>query len=319
MVGRGGSLPAWLAVALLVGLVGCGGWGTSPPPSDRALASPQSLDQTGPTGTPSASATPTAGATSTARPQRTSAASGSPPGCWLFILAGQSNMAGYGRYDALPPGDDGALPKNVTLVAVSLDVHLRPLQGGFGPELGLARTLAREYPAQQLLLVKYAVEASSLLDWAPDWDPEAATRTGHPEYGPLYRQLLDMVAAERKAPEGLACQPVALLWMQGERDALFPPVAVAYETNLTALIHALRTDLGVPALPFLVGQVDPPRDRYPAADLVRAAQAAVADSVPAVYLVRTEGLSRHADGLHYDTAGQLELGRRFASAYLAVP
>ena len=258
------------------------------------------------------------------------AAGGEPTACRLFVLAGQSNMAGRGRYSDL--ADGGALPPDVQLVAVRLDVHLRPLEDGFGPELGLARTLAAEGtgPALaeysrpgaegRLLLVKYAVDASSLLDWAPDWDPEAAALTGHPEYGALYRELLDLVArATAEGTSGEGCRPAAVLWMQGERDALFPEVAAAYEANLAALIGALRADLDAPGLPFLLGQVDPPPDRYPAAGAVRAAQAAVAGTLPGVYLVDTGGLSRHADGVHYDTAGQLELGRRFARTYLELP
>lgn len=289
--------------------------------------------QTGTAGAASATQTPPATLTAAAGPSATPwptaspavSPSPSPPACKLFVLAGQSNMGGRGRYDALPPGDDGALPADVRLVAVSLDVHGRPLAGGlrpavFGPELGLARSLAAALPADRLLLVKYAVDASSLLDWAPDWDPEAAALTGHPEFGPLYDDLLDLVRQAIAAGQpGHGCRPAAVLWVQGERDALYPQAAAAYEANLAALVRALRADLGAPHLPFLVGQVDPPRDRYPAAEVVRAAQAAVARTLPGVYLVDTQGLSRYDDGLHYDTAGQLALGRRFARVYLDQP
>jgi lysophospholipase L1-like esterase len=321
VVGRGGSLGGLLAVALLAGLISCGGRGASPAPPDGAVASTLDLGQADTSAaTASSRVAPIAASTPTPSPGLAWGPTETPPAaCRLFLLAGQSNMAGHGRYDELPPGDDGALPPNVTIAAVSLDVHLRPLEGGFGPELTLARNLAAAHPGETLLLIKYAVEGSSLLDWAPDWDAKAAAQTGHPEYGPLYRRLLELVAAKREDPQHTACQPAAVFWMQGERDALFLQAAAAYEANLAALIEALRTDLGAPVLPFLVGQVDPPGDRYPAAELVRAAQAAVARKLPGVYLVRTDGLSRRADGLHYDTAGQLELGRGFASAYLNSP
>lgn len=318
MVGQGRSLCVLLSLALLVALASCGGLHAGSSPASRALASP-AAEQNGAGVTPRTTTLPVATAASKLPPGSTAMATGSAPGCRLFVLAGQSNMGGRGRYDELPSGDDGAFPPTVRLVAVSLDVHLRPLEGRFGPELSLARALAAAYPGETLLLVKYAVEGSSLLDWAPDWDPQAAALTGHPEYGPLYQKLLALVAAGQEDLPGGRCLPAAAFWMQGERDALFPEAAAAYEANLAELVHALRRDLGAPGLPCLVGQVDPPRDRYPMADVVRAAQAAVARAVPRVSLVRTEGLSRHADGLHYDTAGQLELGRRLARAYLDMP
>jgi len=197
-----------------------------------------------------------------------------------------------------------------------VDLHPLP-EGLFGPELALALALAAAYPDERLVLVKYAVDGSSLLDWAPDWDAATAALTGFAEFGPLYDKLLALVkeaTAERGVGQG--CRPAAAVWMQGERDALYPQVAAAYEANLVALIEALRADLGVPDLPFLIGQVDPPPERYPAAAVVRAAQAALARTVPGVYLVDTDGLSRDDDGVHYDTAGQLALGRRFAEAFL---
>lgn len=322
MLGRGAARRrpgaiALTAIVLLAALAACGQPATRRPPAPAA-------GQPGPTArftpSPGVTASPTRSPSPLAAPSATTHPTALPPACRLFVLAGQSNMGGRGRYDALPPGDSGILPANVRLVAVALDVHLQPLPGGFGPELGLARALAPAYPGETLLLVKYAVDASSLLDWAPDWDPAAAALTGHPEFGALYGELLALVArATAQGQVGHGCRPAAVLWMQGERDALVPEAGAAYEANLAALVRALRADLEEPALPFLVGHVDPPADRYPAAGAVRAAQEAVARTLPGVYLVDTQGLSRHADGLHYDTAGQLELGRRFAEAYLRVP
>lgn len=69
-------------------------------------------------------------------------------------------------------------------------------------------------------------------------------------------------------------------------------------------------------LPFIFGQVDPPADRYPASEEVRNAQRAAERLIPRSKMVSTEGLAKHDDQLHYNTAGQLELGRRFARAYL---
>jgi hypothetical protein len=104
--------------------------------------------------------------------------------------------------------------------------------------------------------------------------------------------------------------------MQGERDARYPEAGRAYEQNLEALIHSLRRDLDAPGLPFLLGRINPPPSHYPAVEEVQRAQAAVAQRLDGVALVSTEGLAKHRDELHYNTAGQIELGRRFAEAFL---
>ena len=40
--------------------------------------------------------------------------------------------------------------------------------------------------------------------------------------------------------------------------------------------------------------------------------------IAGVFLIETDDLTKHDDGVHYDTGGILELGRRFAEAYLAI-
>jgi hypothetical protein len=106
--------------------------------------------------------------------------------------------------------------------------------------------------------------------------------------------------------------------MQGERDARFPEAGREYEQNLEVLIGSLRRDLDAPNLPFLLGRINPPPAHYPAVDEVQRAQAAVAQRLEGVVLVSTEGLAKWPDELHYNTAGQLELGRRFAEAYFQI-
>jgi hypothetical protein len=104
--------------------------------------------------------------------------------------------------------------------------------------------------------------------------------------------------------------------MQGERDARFPEAGRQYKENLGTLISHFLQDLDAPDVPFLLGHVNPPAEAYPAVEEVRAAQASVARAVDNARLVSTTGLSKHPDNLHYDAAGQIELGQRFAQAFL---
>ncbi len=290
---------------------------STPPPTVTWTPAPRETDTVPPPATTSAPE-----ATATTLPAATAPAtiplpSDTPPApsaqCKLFILAGQSNMVGRGRYDDLPAGER-ALPDNVSFHQVALNSNLQPVQGQLGPEYGLTHALAPAHPGG-ILVVKYAVDASSLLDWAPRWDRAQAEITGNPHFGPLYHTLLGYVA-EVQASREVHCPPAAVVWMQGERDARFPEAGREYEQNLEVLIRSLRRDLDAPDLPFLLGRINPPPALYPAVEEVQRAQAAVAQRLDGVVLVSTEGLAKQRDELHYNTVGQIELGRRFAEVFL---
>ena len=218
----------------------------------------------------------------------------------IVILAGQSNMAGHGELSEL---DVTGLPAGVQLF------DLNPRDGCFGPEIGFARTFLDSKEIDELWLIKYAVGGSSLLAWEPEWSAERAAITDDADKGALYPRLLNHF---QRVTEGVDGQVLGCLWMQGESDSRYERAARQYQTNLTTLITRLRHDLNEADLPFVQGIVNPPIHIQTFGPLVREAQARVAQDLKNVSLVDTDDLTKHADDLHYDTAGQLELGRRFA-------
>jgi len=233
----------------------------------------------------------------------------------VFILAGQSNMVRQGDTAALSR-DLRRLPPNVRYY---LDGEAAGIAAGnrFGPAVTFANELSEAYPEKTIVLIKFALGGSSLLAWALDWTREAAGLTENQGQGPLYRRLMEHVASSRSAhPQNARLE--AVLWMQGERDARFPAAGEQYGANLSVLVDRIREDLDAPDLPFIFGQVNPPPERYPASEDVRNAQQAAERLIRAATMVSTEGLAKHDDDLHYNTEGQLELGRRFARAYLAM-
>ncbi len=233
----------------------------------------------------------------------------------VFILAGQSNMVGQGDTAALS-ADLSRQPPNVRYY---LDGDPAGIAAGnrFGPEVTFAAELSAAYPEKTIVLIKFALGGSSLLAWAPDWTPEAAQLTGNQGLGSLYQRLMEHVSSSRSAHPQNA-RLAAVLWMQGERDARFPAAGEQYGATLRALVDRIRDDLDAPDLPFIFGQANPPAERYPASEDVRNAQEAAARHIRGATMVSTEGLAKHDDDLHYNSEGQLELGRRFARAYLAM-
>ena len=231
----------------------------------------------------------------------------------VFVLAGQSNMVGQGLTEELTPAQ-AVTPPNVTYFLGADEAGLFDRER-FGPEVSLAGRLAEAWPDRELIFVKHARGGTSLLAWAPRWDVMRAEITGNAAAGPLYSQLVEILQ-RLELRDGVEIG--AVFWMQGERDALFEGPAEEYFENLGTLIAAFRRDLGHPDLPFLLGLANPLPERYLKLDTVRRAQRRAAAEITGVHLIETDALTRRDDGVHYDTGGVLELGRRFAEAYLAI-
>ena len=224
----------------------------------------------------------------------------------VILLAGQSNMVGVGKESELA---DTLFPPNVTYHDFGMAPNFKPMPHHFGPEMSIARMLGESFPNRNFILIKHAIGGASLYDWAPDYDPEKAKITGHPQFGNMFDTLFTKLESVTK---GLKYEPVAFLWMQGERDARVPEAGVLYYYHFKGFINAIRERTQRPDLPFLYGLINPPVDIYPALDTVRASQIKINEDLPNTYLIETEGLEKWEDRVHYSTNGQLELGNRFA-------
>ena len=231
----------------------------------------------------------------------------------VFILAGQSNMAGQGQADEL--SEEFKQPLANVFVPVPRTGGLMPYkpQGRIGPEASFAHELAKAWPGEKIVLVKLAIGGTSALAWSPEWTAEKAKLTGNERQQSLYKRLMEQV---QQLLENQDAEVVGMLWAQGGRDAKYEAAAAEYAANLTAIITAVRKDLDRPKLPFIFARTPdlPPRG-FPHVDQVRAAQQQVAKQVPQTRLILTDDLSQRGDDTHFDTVGQIEQGRRFAKAF----
>ncbi|WP_268036950.1 sialate O-acetylesterase [Algoriphagus sp. PAP.12] len=229
----------------------------------------------------------------------------------VILLAGQSNMEGLGKVSDLSPMNF----ENIHFFDYGLNSNMKKSSGNFGPEIGLAKTLQKNFPDRKFIFIKYAVGGSSLLDWAPKYDAEKAKITGHPEFGNMYARLMELTDS---LTNGLKTEPVAILWMQGERDARVPEAGKDYYKNFKHLIQSLRKDLDHKSLPLLFGKVNPPRQTYLALETVNRAQVKTSKKIKNTFLISTDNLDKLADNLHYSSQGQLELGERFGEKLLDI-
>ena len=238
----------------------------------------------------------------------------------VFILAGQSNAVGSGVAAELP-AELRTIPANVEFFLGDSPGELAGREH-FGPEVGAVHALAAARPNEQLVLLKVASSGANLFS---DWNPDGVSTGPEDVYrGPMYPRLLtawDKVR-DHLAGQGGTAVAAGLLWVQGERDSVYDFMAAAYEDNFTAFIAALRRDLEAPALGVAAARVNPQQIdqetgtfRHAHKELVRQAFRTVGAAAEGVVCVETDDLPQ-GDALHYDTHGQLELGRRLALAAL---
>lgn len=226
------------------------------------------------------------------------------PSVWakdrLILLAGQSNMMGRGKVSELP-ATYKTTPANVKYFYQGREHPLAKF-AWFGPEVSFAHDVARAFPHDNIILVKQAASGSLI----QQWQPEQA----------LYKGLLRQVGFA--TPKDTTLQADAIVWMQGESDAQESiGVAKQYGTRLVTLASQLREDLAAPNSLFIYGQVNLEHEQHAASiAAVRSQQQAAQAQLPRALMVSTDGLGKQDDGIHYNAQGQMELGKRFAKAYI---
>ncbi|MEO2018759.1 MAG: sialate O-acetylesterase [Fuerstiella sp.] len=257
----------------------------------------------------------------------------------VFILAGQSNMVGWGDSlkleDDLRTGNEHALmfengkwqPLRPFKKAQKNQQKFGMTEFSFGPEIAFGHELAKAWPDETIGIVKLAVGGTSILTWKPNWSKEDANRVGQGRVGSLYKRLMAKVEQARKARN---IEIVGFLWVQGGGDMKNVAVAKEYLDNLKSLVGAVRKDTDVLDLPFLCGSVRRTEDPddisdiiperiggpYPAIEWVLKAQWEARTEIPHVQTVILRDIETHPVNVHYNTAGQLKVGKLFAKAFL---
>lgn len=225
----------------------------------------------------------------------------------LHLLIGQSNMAGRGRVESVRPDPRIlAWSRADTWVPACDPLHWDKPEAGVGPGLAFATAMADADPATRIGLIPAAVGGSSITQWLPGvQDP--VTRA-FPYDDALHRARLAMRDGVLKA----------ILWHQGEADRGEAARAL-YADRLVALVTRLRSDLGMPDLPFIAGELAQlHEDRRADTTAFNAVLAGVCGRIPRFALVGAEGLRDGGDRLHLDTVSARELGRRYAATLLAM-
>ena len=226
----------------------------------------------------------------------------------IFLLVGQSNMAGRGKVAA---EDRQTHPRVLTLnkqqqwVPAVDPIHFDKSSAGVGLGRTFGIALAEQDPEITIGLVPCAVGGSPIDSWQPE-GYHASTKT-HPWDDMLPRAKLALEAGTLKG----------ILWHQGESDSQ-PGKAESYEKKLHALIARLRDELNAADVPFIVGQMGQFQERpwNESQQQVDAAHRALPEKVKRTGFVSSTGLAHKGDKVHFDAASYREFGKRYAAKYL---
>ena len=206
----------------------------------------------------------------------------------VYLLIGQSNMAGRGRLDAESRREN---PRLLLLdsanqwVPATDPVHFDKLKAvAVGPAISFAQKMLEPDSRQAIGLIPCALGGSLIKVWQPS---AGYLKKFHPYDDALARARLAMQQGTLKG----------ILWHQGESLSDSPPAA-QYLKNLVMLISRLRTDLQRPDLPFVAGEIG----YFNKANYLNPILSQLPRQVSATAVVSAQGLTDKGDKLHVDPA-----------------
>ncbi|MBC7369212.1 MAG: sialate O-acetylesterase [Undibacterium sp.] len=227
----------------------------------------------------------------------------------LFLLVGQSNMAGRG---AVTDADKAPRPRVLMLnpagawVPAVDPLHFdKPAAAGVGLGRSFADAVAAATPGVTIGLIPCAVGGSPIDAWQPGYFYQPTK--SHPWDDAMRRAKIALQSGTLKG----------VLWHQGESDSN-RELAAGHEAKLHALIARMRAELNAPAAPFIVGQLgrftDSPWNQFKTQ--VDKAHRELPAKVPHTAFVSSEGLADKGDKTHFNSDAYREFGQRYAEAYI---
>ncbi len=232
----------------------------------------------------------------------------------LYLLIGQSNMAGRGKVEAQDTVIHPrvfTLDKNNSWVPAQDPVHFDKSVAGVGLGRTFGIEMARANPAAVIGLIPCAVGGSPIGAWKPG---AYFSQTKSYPWDDMEKRL--KTALQKGTLKGI-------LWHQGESDSN-PESSLEYEQELKKLISRIRILAGDPDVPFVAGEIGrfkmktnkeqyPDLKPQPAKVVMQSTQKVVKNDKNAAF-VKSNGLKDRGDKTHFNSDSYRILGKRYAKA-----
>lgn len=231
----------------------------------------------------------------------------------IFLLMGQSNMAGYG--DIKPEDKEttegvymlrDSVGLGFTWVSASQPIHNRLTSDRFCLAGSFSKVYKQMYPETNVGLLPMAWGGASIKQM------QKGT--------PFYEEVIEKALWAKRSG-----RLKAILWHQGESDTELLEDAMLYESRLKQLITDLRKDLQEPTLLVLIGDLAPFYGEYKEHSsairkdqikIVRKSLRNVANTMPFVRFVSSKDLHSYDHyQVHFDRESTIILGIRYFDAY----
>lgn len=267
----------------------------------------------------------------------------------VFVLAGQSNMNGFGYNKDLPSNlrafkdvyifqgnsvADGEINGGIGYWDVLKPGHGTGFKSGgktntlsdrFGVELTFAKKMQEFFPEDKIALIKYAREGTSIDSLAAGnfgcWDADFNGKKGVNQYDHFLTTLKNALKEKDIDKNGRADELImsGILWMQGEGDASYnEEIANNYYSHLKTLMNQMRAALLTDDLPVVIGKIsDSGKNNsgrvWEMGELIQFAQEKFVKNDHHSSIIRsTKNYSYGNDPWHYNSAGYIDLGEKFA-------
>ncbi len=225
---------------------------------------------------------------------------------WVFIMAGQSNMAGRGIVEPQDTGSNKrilSINKAGQIILAKEPLHFyEPNLTGLDCGMSFAKFMIKKIPDSiSILMIPVAIGGSSISQWLGD---------------SLYRNVKLFSNFREKVELAKRYGIIkGILWHQGESDANERNIP-KYEERLNTLFSKFRATIGNDSLPVLMGELGSYSANKKNWALINEIihNYSIKDKSNAV--VSTSDLKHKGDSVHFNSKGQRLMGKRFAETYL---
>lgn len=225
---------------------------------------------------------------------------------WVFIMAGQSNMAGRGviaAQDTIPNKRILTVNAKGELVLAKEPLHFyEPNRTGLDCGMSFSKTLLQHIPKNiTILILPTAVGGSAMQQWLSD---------------STYRGVNLLSNFKEKVAIGQKYGTIkAVLWHQGESDATEKNIGL-YSQRLPELFKIFRASVNNNTLPILMGELGSYSKTDKNWQIINSKIRDYVRNDGYSALIATQDLKHKGDDVHFNAEGQRTIGQRFAEKYL---